>query len=171
MFRKTFFSLSMFVVVAMLTIGFKSNSPLPATETVSAATTPMVISSAATPVQAATCPNPKVTVNEVSLVGGRTNPGSVKVTWTISNLQPCFKVQKSDLTLVLTPQNGNPITKNVTINGDGTTANVPLLGSGITLERLKLLFAKPTAAIATVKVTAIPVAAQLVANDQKAVEF
>jgi hypothetical protein len=170
MFRKSFYTVSMLAIMATFSLSFKWNSPLPATETVNAAPAPLTISSAA-PVQAASCPNPKVTVNDVTLVGGRGNPSTVKVTWTIANLQPCFKVQKSDVTLVLTPQNGQPITKNLTINGDGTTANVSLLGGGFTFDKLKLFFSKPTAAIATVKVTAIPVAPQLIANDQKAVEF
>ncbi|HMB30117.1 MAG TPA: hypothetical protein VKS99_18540 [Blastocatellia bacterium] len=93
----------------------------------------------------------QVTVNRPAFVGTVQNPQTASVTWTITNLPPCYQVTESEVTFTITRNNQPNVVIKRTVTGAGTNVSVNLvnaLGSNLAAGF------QPNAIVAEVRVKA-----------------
>lgn len=71
----------------------------------------------------------QVTVNRPAFVGTAQNPQTASVTWTITNLPPCYQITESEVTFTITRNNQPNVVIKRTITGAATNVSVSLVNA------------------------------------------
>src|SRR5262245_52396323 len=93
----------------------------------------------------------QVTVNRPAFVGTAQNPQTASVTWSITNLPPCYEIVESEVTFTITRNNQPNVVLKKTVTGSGTSTTVNLVNS---LGSNLALGFQPNAIVAEVRVKA-----------------
>ncbi len=113
MFRKSLLLLPLVAFAALIAWGFATGGATPA---------------CASSASAANCAL-QLTVNRPAFVGTAQNPQSASVTWSITNLPPCYQVTESEVTFTITRNNQPNVVIKRTVIGAGTNVSVSLVNS------------------------------------------
>jgi len=71
----------------------------------------------------------QITVNRPALVGTVENPQTASVTWTITNLPPCYRITESEVTFTITRNNQPNIVIKRTVTGAATNVAANLVNA------------------------------------------
>ena len=71
----------------------------------------------------------QVTVNRPAFVGTAQNPQSASVTWSITNLPPCYQITESEVTFTITRNNQPNVVLKKTVTGSATNTSVNLVNA------------------------------------------
>jgi hypothetical protein len=135
MFRKSVLLLSLVVLAALIGWGFAPGGSTPACASASSATNCAL----------------QITVNRPAFVGTAQNPQTASVTWTVTNLPPCYQITESEVTFTITRNNQPNVVLKKTVVGAATNTSVNLvnaLGSNLAAGF------QPNAIVAEVRVKA-----------------
>jgi len=135
MLRKSLLFLSLASIAALITWGFVPGGSK---------------SACASSASAQNC-TLQVTVNRPAFVGTAQNPQSASVTWSVTNLPPCYQITESEVTFTITRNNQPNVVLKKTVTGAATTTSVNLvnaLGSNLAAGF------QPNAIVAEVRVKA-----------------
>ena len=113
MFRKSILLLSIIALATLIAWGFTSRTSKPVCAAGSSA---------------ANCAL-QITVNRPAFVGTAQNPQTASVTWSVTNLPPCYEVTESTVTFTITRNNQPNVVLNKTVTGSATTTSVNLVNS------------------------------------------
>lgn len=142
MFRKSLLLLSLVSIAALLVWGFASGGATPA-------------SASATSAQGADC-RVRLTVNNPQLQGPTAFPQGARVSWTIDNVPPCYRISGIQVTFNFTLADGSAKQKIVNVAGNATQAQTQL-NLAAPLPRQD----RPTVITATVVAQAVPIDNQI----------
>jgi hypothetical protein len=71
----------------------------------------------------------QVTVNRPAFVGTAQNPQTASVTWSITNLPPCYQITESEVTLTITRNNQPNVVIKRTVVGAASNVSVSLINA------------------------------------------
>jgi hypothetical protein len=71
----------------------------------------------------------QVTVNRPAFVGTAQNPQTASVTWSITNLPPCYQITESEVTFTITRNNQPNVVIKRTVIGAATNVSVSLVNA------------------------------------------
>ncbi len=124
--------------------------------------------SSATSAQNTQC-NVTIKVGKPTLTGALPRPTRVNVSWTVENLPPCYRVSNSRVTFNIVAHDGTNETMIRNINGDATTASVPINIPNAKLDKL-FPINRPAVITASVQTTAVPIAPSYTHTDVQTTE-
>ncbi len=142
MLRKSLLLLSIVSFAALITWGFAPGGATPASASVAPATTPDCRVS--------------LTVNNPILQGTRKRPEGANVSWTITNVPPCYRISAIQVTFNFTLADGTTKQRVVNVAGNATSAQTTL---NLTADLPRA--DRPNTVTANVLVTAVPIDNQI----------
>lgn len=140
MFRKCLLSSSMLSLIALIAWGLAPATATPAS---------------ATPATTNDC-RVRLTVNDPILNGSPASPQGARVTWTVDNVPPCYRISGFQVTFNFTLADGSSHQRVVNAAGTANMAGVAL-NLNTPLPRRD----RPTVITATVVATAVPIDNQI----------
>jgi hypothetical protein len=142
MFRKSLLLLSFVSFAALLVWGFAPGGATPASASMTSATTQ-------------DC-RVRLSVNNPVLQGTPANPTGARVTWTVDNVPPCYRIQGIRVTFNFTLADGSAKQKIENVAGNATQASTAISVAAPLARR-----DRPTVITATVVATAVPIDPQI----------
>ena len=116
MLRRSIYLLSFVAMAALIAWGFIPRTTTPACAAGSSAANCAI----------------QFTVNPPSLTGTPASPSKVGVTWTVTNIPPCYTITGADVQFTITRKNAGNIVKKVSVTGTGNSVLADLnLGSNL----------------------------------------
>ncbi len=152
MFRKYLLSCSIISLAALIAWGVAPGGATPASASATSATN-------------ADC-KVRLTVNDPLLNGTPANPQGARVTWTVDNVPPCYRIEGFRVTFNFTLADGSTHQRIVNAAGTANTAGVALNLSAPLPRR-----DRPTVITATVVAKAVPIDNQIVGTGNATLEI